>query len=91
MAIVSCARFAGTDKVHFIDQQDIDSILAAVDEVPKFIRRNTRMGAIIESIKRKDVPEYSPIAIRVIELIPSMWRVNSLILSTTSQELSSSF
>jgi ATP-dependent DNA helicase RecG len=64
MAVVSCARFAGIDKVHFIDQQDIDSILAAVDEVPKFIRRNTRMGAIIETIKRQDIPEYSPVAIR---------------------------
>jgi ATP-dependent DNA helicase RecG len=64
MAIVSCARFDGTDKAHFIDQQDIDSILGAVDEVPKFIRRNTRMGAVIETIKRQDIPEYSPVAIR---------------------------
>ena len=64
MAHVSCARFSGTEKVHFIDQQDIDNILVAVEEVPKFIRRNTRMGAVIKSIKRKDIPEYSPIAIR---------------------------
>lgn len=64
-ARVSCARFAGTEKVDFIDRLDIEGgILAAVEEVPKFIRRNTRMAAEIKDIKRKDIPEYPAVAVR---------------------------
>lgn len=62
---VRCARFRDTTRCTFIDQYDVTgSILDAMDEVPKFINRNTRLAAKIESIHRKDIPEYSPIAIR---------------------------
>ncbi|MFN7096364.1 MAG: RNA-binding domain-containing protein [Gammaproteobacteria bacterium] len=64
MAYVSCARFAGTEKVDFIDQLDIGRVIEAVSTVPAFIRRNTRMGAVIKEIKRKDIPEYPSLAIR---------------------------
>jgi ATP-dependent DNA helicase RecG len=62
---VRCARFQGTNKVDFIDQYDCEgTILDAMQDVPNFIRRNTRLAAKIEQIQRKDVPEYSLIAIR---------------------------
>lgn len=64
MAYVSCARFAGTKKVDFLDRLDIGRVIEAVDDVPAFIRRNTRMGAIIKDIKREDIPEYPTVAVR---------------------------
>ncbi|RLB82320.1 MAG: hypothetical protein DRH17_06340 [Deltaproteobacteria bacterium] len=64
-ARVSCARFRGTDKAEFIDRMDIDGgVLNAVEEVPRFIRRNTRLAAKIETMRRRDIPEYPEVAIR---------------------------
>ena len=64
-AQVRCARFAGTEKVDFIDRLDIEgTVLDALTEVPKFIRRNTRMAAKIEGMQRQDIPEYPVIALR---------------------------
>lgn len=66
-ATVRCAKFLGTDKVEFLDHYDVEgSILDAMLEVPKFIRRNTRLSSKIEGIRREDIPEYSPIVIREI-------------------------
>ena len=62
---VACARFSGTDKEVFLDRYEIKgTILDAINEVPKFIARNTRLAAEIKQIKRRDIPEYSPVAIR---------------------------
>ncbi len=62
---VRCARFQGSDKVDFIDQYDCEgTILEAMNDVPNFIRRNTRLAAKIDQIQRKDIPEYALIAIR---------------------------
>nr|MBC8359862.1 putative DNA binding domain-containing protein [Candidatus Desulfatibia profunda] len=64
-ARVGCARFRGTDKAEFIDRMDLGgSVLDAVEEVPKFIRRNTRLAAKIETMRRRDIPEYPEVAIR---------------------------
>ncbi|CCB87473.1 ATP-binding protein [Parachlamydia acanthamoebae] len=64
-AVVRCARFLGTEKVEFIDQYDTQgSIIEAIEEIQKFIKRNTAQGSKITQIKRKDIPEYSPIIIR---------------------------
>ncbi len=64
-ARVSCARFVGTDKVDILDRYDVNgTILDAIEEVPKFIARNTRLAAEIKTMRRKDIPEYSPVAIR---------------------------
>lgn len=64
-ARVSCARFRGTDKSQFIDRLDIEGgILGAVEDVPKFIRRNTRLYSKIESFKREDISAYSELAVR---------------------------
>ena len=64
---VRCARFLGTEKSEFLDQYDIEgSILDAIEEVPKFIRKNTRMASKFGKIQREDIPEYSPVAVREI-------------------------
>jgi len=64
-ARVSCARFRGVDKAEFLDRLDLDgSVLEALDEIPKFIRRNTRMAAKIEGMRRQDIPEYPEAALR---------------------------
>ena len=64
-ARVSCARFWGRDKTDFIDRLDIEgSVFEAISEVPRFIRRNSRMAAQIGAIRRHDISEYSRLAIR---------------------------
>jgi ATP-dependent DNA helicase RecG len=64
-ARVSCARFLSTSKAEFIDRLDIEgSILDAVQEVPKFIRRNTRLPAKIEDMTRRDISEYPAVGLR---------------------------
>jgi ATP-dependent DNA helicase RecG len=64
-ARVSCARFAGDTKAEFLDQHDIEgTIIDAIEVIPKFISRNTRFKSDIHSIRRKETPEYPPIALR---------------------------
>lgn len=58
-AEVRCARFAGTSRAEFVDRLNIDGgILAAIEEVPKFIRRNTKMAGKFGHMRRQDIPEY---------------------------------
>ena len=64
-ARVSCARFRGTDKTEFLDRLDTGAtVLEALEEVPRFIRRNTRMAARIATMRRQDLPEYPEMAVR---------------------------
>jgi ATP-dependent DNA helicase RecG len=64
-AAFQCARFLGTDKVEFLDQLDPEgSVIDALDEVERFVRRNTRMAARIETTRRQNVPEYSTVQLR---------------------------
>jgi ATP-dependent DNA helicase RecG len=64
-ASVRCARFLGDNKAEILDHVDMEgTILDAVESVPKFIKRNTRMSAQFEEIRRKDIPEYPSVAIR---------------------------
>lgn len=64
-ARVSCARFLGNDKTNILDRLEVEgTILDAVDEILRFIARNTRLAAEIKQVFRKDIPEYSPIALR---------------------------
>ncbi len=64
-AKVRCARFRGADKVDFIDLYDCEgTIVEAMNDVPNFIRRNTRLAAKIDQIQRQDIPEYALVAIR---------------------------
>lgn len=64
-AIIRCARFAGYDKVTFIDHTDIDTYLPlAIEEVIAFIKRNTQIKSVIKSIRRIDIPQYPLVAVR---------------------------
>lgn len=64
-AEVRCARFAGNTRAEFIDRLNIEAcILHAIDEVPKFIRRNTKMAGKFGAMQRRDIAEYSVNAIR---------------------------
>ena len=66
-ARVSCALFQGVNKAHFLDRIDIDGgILPALSEVPKFVRRNSRLASRISSFIRKDIPAYPDVALREI-------------------------
>lgn len=66
-ARVKCARFRGIEKTDILDRYEIEgTIVDAVDDVPKFIARNTRLGAKIDGLRRKDIPEYPNIALREI-------------------------
>lgn len=62
---VRCARFLGNNKANILDQFEVEgTILDAIDEVPKFISRNTRLAAEFKEIRRRDIPEYPTLAIR---------------------------
>jgi ATP-dependent DNA helicase RecG len=64
-ARVSCARFRGVERIDFLDRLDIEgTVLEALEETPKFIRRNTRLAARIVTMRRQDIPEYPEVALR---------------------------
>jgi ATP-dependent DNA helicase RecG len=66
-SVIRCARFSGTEKIDFIDQYDIDRTLVdAMEEILKFIRRNTRLSAKVRETLREEISEYSPVVIREI-------------------------
>ncbi|HIJ80900.1 MAG TPA: DeoR family transcriptional regulator [Desulfuromonadales bacterium] len=53
------------DKTEFLDSLDMEgTVLDAVAEVPRFIRRNTRTAARIEGMYRREIPEYPEVAVR---------------------------
>lgn len=62
---IACALFQGTNKSRFLDRQELDGgLFGALEQVPKFIARNTRLAAKIESIRRQNIPEYPVVALR---------------------------
>jgi ATP-dependent DNA helicase RecG len=64
-AIVRCARFAGVTKAEIFDHIDITSYpTLAIDEAIRFVEKNTFKGAEIGRMRRKDIPQYPPVAIR---------------------------
>lgn len=63
--LVRLARFEGTNKNKFLDQMDIRSALpTALDEILAFVRRNTTLSAVIQTIRREDIPQYQPVVLR---------------------------
>jgi ATP-dependent DNA helicase RecG len=75
-ACISCARFKGLDKSHFIDRQDIEAPLyEALELILRFISRNTRLSSVIQSLQRKDIPEYPEIPLREV-LVNAMVHAN---------------
>ncbi|MCK9463510.1 MAG: putative DNA binding domain-containing protein [Proteobacteria bacterium] len=64
-AQIRCARFVGAAGGQFLDQLDFEgSVLAGIDAADKFVRRNTRLASRIEGLRRRDIPEYPPLALR---------------------------
>ena len=64
---ISCARFKGLNKAVFIDRQDYNfDFFTALEEVRRFIQRHTLNSAKFQGMYRKDIPEYSPAALREI-------------------------
>ncbi len=84
-ARVKGARFHGKDKTNILDQYEIEgTILDALDEVPKFIARNTRLAARIQKLRRKDIPEYPEIGLREI-IVNALVHADYSILGSTIQ------
>jgi len=64
-ALLRCARFRGVDASHFIDQVEIDDYLPRmVDGAVAFVERHTMNRAEIGRVRRVDIQEYPPAAIR---------------------------
>lgn len=64
-ARVNCARFLGDNKANILDRYEVEgTILDALDTVPKFIARNTRLTAKFEGLYRHDIAEYPALAVR---------------------------
>ncbi len=64
-AVIRCARFSGLTTAHIIDQTEIDEYLPrAVEIAVAFIERHTMHAAEIGAVKRRDIHEYPPAAIR---------------------------
>ncbi len=62
---IKVARFKGIDMFEFIDEARIKTtLLEALDETEKFIRKNTRKAMKIVEFERVDIPEYPYEAIR---------------------------
>ncbi len=64
-AVIRCARFRGLTTAQFLDQSEIDEYLPrAVESAVSFIERHTMHAAEIGRIRRKDIYEYPPPAVR---------------------------
>ena len=64
-AMLRCARFKGTDEVHFLDMKVIQgTIIEQVEEAMAFVRRNTRMAVEIKDVQREENWEYPLDALR---------------------------
>ena len=64
-AMIRCARFKGLSKAKFLDHQDLEEDLFTSLEIAEaFVARHTTLEARIESVRRVDIPEYPPTAIR---------------------------
>ncbi|MEZ6196791.1 MAG: ATP-binding protein [Planctomycetota bacterium] len=59
------ARFEGSERSRIVDRKEAETdLIAAVDEAVSFVERHTRTGMEIEGSRRRDRPEYPPVAIR---------------------------
>ena len=64
-SVIRCARFGGNSREKLIDQQNVELPLPfAIDQVVSFIERNSRLAGEIGRLRRTDISEYPPIAIR---------------------------
>ncbi len=64
-ALVRCVRFLGTGRGKILDFLDINTYpVDAIEQIIHFIEKNTLKSAEIGRIKRRDIPQYPPIALR---------------------------
>jgi len=64
-SVIRCVRFVGSNRAKALDHIDIHAHLPlALEQSIHFVERNTRMGAEIGRLRRKDIPEYPPEAVR---------------------------
>lgn len=64
-SVIRCACFQGDTKELVIDSSDIYSPLpTAIDDIIRFIERNTKTYSVIGKTQRVDTPQFPPIAIR---------------------------
>jgi len=64
-AWIQAGRFAGTDRSDILDRADITAFpVQALDEAVRFVERNTRTGADIGRLRRRDIPTVPPVALR---------------------------
>lgn len=64
-ARIRLARFAGKDRATITDRAEADSDpVQAIDDALAFLRRNTAVGMTVEGARRRDLPQYPPVALR---------------------------
>lgn len=64
-SVIRCVCFSGTTREYVIDQKDVNNnLIAAVEDCIAFINRHTNMGAKIGAVKREDIPQFPPQAVR---------------------------
>jgi len=64
-ALIRCVRFVGVTKNEAIDHTSIRSYpTQAVEDALHFIQKNSFMSASFEQLKRIDLPQFPPIAVR---------------------------
>lgn len=64
-AWIQAGRFAGTDRVDLVDRTEFREYpTTALEYAIRFVERNTRTGAEIGRLKRRDLPTVPPVALR---------------------------
>ncbi|MFA6074621.1 MAG: RNA-binding domain-containing protein [Negativicutes bacterium] len=64
-ASIKCARFAGTERLTFLDRKDCEGdLFSQIEQAEKFLAFNLRLGARIEGFRRIDIPEIPFAALR---------------------------
>lgn len=64
-SIIRCVCYAGTTREKIIDQKEItENLLESLNHILAFIKRHTSVAANIGPIKREDVPQFPPVAVR---------------------------
>jgi ATP-dependent DNA helicase RecG len=64
-AWIQAARFAGNDRAEFVDRAELRGPLtAAIEEAAAFVAKHSTRGAVISAVRRRDVWNVPPAAIR---------------------------
>ncbi|MCA8981231.1 MAG: putative DNA binding domain-containing protein, partial [Planctomycetes bacterium] len=64
-ARIRLARFAGTDRARITDRIEAETDpVQAIEEALAFLRRSTALGMAVEGARRRDLPQYPPVALR---------------------------